>query len=124
MPGPSMFLLLAFVIGVVAIWIVARHVKLKVELNLQRSGVDLRSLLAFTKERHDRIGEYMRANWSGTAEHLPQVLRSLLEELERDVRARGLAIDRESLKSMMAASIRAHRIGPAKELGEAMAHLG
>ena len=82
--------------------------------------VRLRGLAAFADDQHDRIGEYLRCNWSGLPDQLPAVLTTLLTELERDAEARGLPADREALKALLATSLRAHHIGNRGRLREAL----
>ena len=79
----------------------------------------MRALEAFSIEQHARIGETVRANWSGIPDQLPGVLTALLDELERTVREKGLPLDRAALKAMLAASLRSHRIGKGRERDEA-----
>ena len=54
----------------------------------------VRALASFAKEQHERIGNYVQANWSGTPEHLPTVLARLLDAIEQDARAKGVTVDR------------------------------
>ncbi len=121
---PSWFTLFivadVIVILAIAFLVVGHRVKLNMDFKVNTTGVDFRSLMEFTREKHARIGEYLRANWSGAPEQLPEVLETLLAELERDAQARGLAIDRDMLKSVLASSVRAHRIARPHDLGEAM----
>ena len=79
----------------------------------------VRALESFSREQHARIGEYMRANWSGVPDQLPSVLTALLNELEQAASAKGLPLDRELLKAMLASSLRSHRIGKGSERDEA-----
>ena len=73
----------------------------------------------FAREQHPRIGEYMRANWSGMPDQLPSVLTGLLDELEQSAKAKNLPLDRGMLKAMLASSLRSHRIGKGSERDEA-----
>ena len=82
--------------------------------------VQLRGLAAFADDHHDRIGEYVRCNWSGIPDQLPAVLAGLLSELEADAQAKGIPADREALKALLAASLRAHHVGNASEVREAL----
>lgn len=84
---------------------------------------NLKALGEFAKERHERIGEFMRANWSGIPDQLPGVLASLLDELERDARSRNLPADRETLKVLLATSLNTHRIGNGREVRDALARV-
>jgi len=104
---------------VVALFVSGR-IKLNVDFKVERSVTDLRALTAFTKDKHERIGEYVRANWSGAPEQLPRVLESLLVELERDAQTRGITISHEMLKSIVASSVRTHRIARGGDLEQAM----
>ena len=113
----------AFFITAIVYLVVSGRLKLKGSFKLTTGGVDLPALMAFTQEKHPRIGEYLRASWSGAPEQLPQVLETLLAELERDAQARGLTLDREMLKSILASSVRAHHLVRTHDLGEAMKHV-
>ncbi len=83
-------------------------------------GGQLRGLAAFAAEQDQRIGDYVRANWSGVPDQLPAVLGALVGELERDAQAKGLSFDRETLKSMLAGSLRSHHIGGGHDVLEAL----
>jgi hypothetical protein len=80
-------------------------------------GTQLRGLGKFAREQQDRINTYVSANWSGAPDQLPAVLGGLLNELESESQARGLSFDRETLKSMLAMSLRSHDLGGADVLG-------
>ena len=80
----------------------------------------LRSMAHFANERHQRIGEYLRANWSGVPDELPRVLSPLLDELERDAQARGVTMDRALLKTLVATSIRYHKLGRDSDVQKAL----
>lgn len=108
------------VIGAIVFLVFSGRLKLDVNFTVKNGGTDFRALMAFTREKHARIGEYLRANWSGGAEQLPQVLESLLAELERDAQARGMTVDHDIMKSILASSVRAHRIVPSRDLGNAI----
>jgi len=110
----------AIIVTAIGLLIISGRLKLKGSFKVTTGGVDLPALMAFSKEKHARIGEYLRANWSGAPESLPQVLETLLAELQSDAQARGLTLDREMLKSILASSVRAHRVVKSHDLGEAM----
>jgi hypothetical protein len=115
------FIILDLVITAVVIGLfVSGRLKLNVKIEGAVSNVNFRELMEFTKDRHERIGEYIRANWSGAPEQLPSVLGTLLGELEQDARARGMTIDRTLLKSILASSVRQHHLTRGKELEQAM----
>jgi hypothetical protein len=79
----------------------------------------MRALMTFAREQHARIGEYMRANYSGVPEQLPSVITALLDELERTAKEQNLPLDRAALKPMLASSLRMHGIGKPRERDEA-----
>jgi hypothetical protein len=123
------FLIPFIIIDLIVMVIILRRVlKLKVEVttNFVNAGhgpvtfEQLKAIGQFAREEHAKIGEYMRANWSGFAEQLPSVIIALLDQLERDARAKGLTLDRDVLKPMLASSLRAHKIGRGRELSEAL----
>lgn len=86
-------------------------------------GVDFNALTAYTNEIHPRIGEYVRANWSGIPDQLPVVLGKLLDDLDREARNRSLDLDRDMLKLMMARSLATHRIGSGSDVRQALEHV-
>ena len=71
----------------------------------------LRGLATFAAEQNERIRDYVRDNWSGVPDQLPAVLSALLTDLEHDAEAKGLWLDRETLKSMLAVALRSQRLG-------------
>ena len=115
------FILLDILITVIVVSLfLSGRLKLNVKINTTVSGVNLHDLMEFGRERHARTGEYMRANWSGAPEQLPQVLETLLGEMERDAQARGMTVNRELLKSILASSVRQHHLAKGRELEQAM----
>ena len=106
--------------GVVIYLVMSGRLKMNVGFKLGQDGVSFPALMSLTKDSHPRIGEYLRANWSGAPEHLPQVLESLLGELERDARQRGMTVDRDTLKTMLASSVRSHRLVRGGDLEDAI----
>jgi hypothetical protein len=80
----------------------------------------LRGLATFAAEQNERIGSYVRERWSGVPEQLPPVLDALLTDLERDAVAKGLLLDRETLKSMLVVALRSNRIGDSDVVLEAL----
>ena len=124
----SKIVILFVVIQVLVIALVIRRVlklSFSVKTTFQGPGPgpttldQLKAVGDFAREQHQRIGEYMRANWSGIPDQLPTVLTSLLDELERSAKGKNLPLEREALKAMLAASLRSHRIGKGSERNEA-----
>ena len=69
----------------------------------------LRGLATFAAEQNERIGTYVRDKWNGVPDQLPAVLDALLTDLEHDAEAKGLWLDRETLKSMLVVALRSTR---------------
>ena len=121
--------IVAFIIADIVItiaivtFVIARRLKLDVNVQAQAGGVPFRDLLKLTRDWHPKIGEHLRVNWSGDPEQLPQVLATLLDELARDARTRGIAVERTTLKSVLASSVRSHRMVRGADLGRAMARV-
>jgi len=70
----------------------------------------LRGLATFAAEQNERIGTYVRELWNGVPDQLPAVLDALLTDLEHDAKAKGLLLDRETLKSMLVVALKSNRI--------------
>jgi hypothetical protein len=81
---------------------------------------EFRALFEFSKQNHERIAEYVRANWSGSLEALPQVLESLVGQLEREAQERRLSADRDMLKVIISRSLEGHRIARGRDLQKAL----
>ncbi len=110
------FILFDVVIMSVVVWYLLQRRKLRAARSGDTTPAvldldSLRALAGFAKEQHEHIGQFMRTNWSGSPEQLPGVLTALLIELERDARTKGLAVDHGAIKTMLGASLRAHKIG-------------
>jgi hypothetical protein len=115
------FILLDILITVIVVSLfLSGRLKLNVKINTTVAGVNFHELMEFSKDKHARIGEYLRANWSGAPEQLPQVLETLLSEMEHDAQARGMTVSRDLLKSILASSVRQHHLAKGKDLEQAM----
>jgi hypothetical protein len=109
---------IAVIVGVLKLRGTALAVSFRAVSNIV-SMDQMRALEAFSIEQHRHIGETMRANWSGMPDQLPAVLTALLDELERAAKEKNLPLERDVLKTMLAASLRSHRIGKGSERNEA-----
>jgi len=81
---------------------------------------DWRKLKTFTDAIHPRIGEIVRANWSGDDMSLPGVLAMALDEAEREARNHGLELDRDILKQLVESSLARHGVVKGSRLREAL----
>ena len=116
---------------IVTIVVIAVVLKLRGNLFVMAMGAkagtvnpeQMRALLAFAREQHTHIGEYVRANYSGMPEQLPSVITALLDELERSAKEQNLPLDRAALKPMLASSLRMLRIAKPRERDEAFARV-
>lgn len=116
-----------FVVGVImaAVAFLRARGHLSVQVEVEKKSAPLtmeqiRALTAFANEQHQRIGNYMQANWSGAPEELSGVLARLIESIEQDARARGLTTDRDVIESMVEASLRAHKVAKGGDVREAL----
>ena len=110
---------LAITAVVVALFLSGR-LKFNIKINTTVSGVNFKDLMEFSKDKQARIGEYVRANWGGDPMQLPQVLETLLTEMEKDAQARGLTVSRDLLKSILASSLRSQHLAKGNDLEQAM----
>jgi hypothetical protein len=84
--------------------------------DLQQMG----ALMEFTKQRYDRIADYVRSNWSGIPDQLPGVLTSLVDQLENEAKAQGHKFSRELLKTMVATTLQQRKVVPGDQVGAAI----
>jgi len=120
--------MLNWVIGVILLDIVVTlavvtFVVRRREGGMSVGGLNITAVREFTDDIHPRIGEYVRANWSGVPEQLPPVLESMLAEMDREAHKHGLELDRDTLKKLLRASLASHRVVPGKSLDDALAHV-
>ena len=104
---------------------IRKHVRVNVKVEAGGTPMTLgfetiRALATFANAQDERIGNYMQANWSGAPEQLPSVLATLLDTLEADARTQNLPVERHTLKSIIEASLRKHRVGKGREIREAL----
>jgi hypothetical protein len=117
------------IIVTIAVTVFVLKRRLTVDVNVIRTGSGIstidqfRAIAGFARDQHERIGDYMRANWSGIPDQLPGVLGSLIALLESDAQAKGITVDRDMLKTLVATSLRSHRIAKANDVGNALEHV-
>ena len=108
------------VLDVVVTILVVRRVRAGI---LKVSGLDLSKIGPVTVAFHERIGNYMQANYSGDLGQLPDALRGLLPVLRDVAREQGLPLDDDLIKVALTASVTKHRIASAGQVREALAQI-
>jgi len=117
----ALFILFDIVVTLIIVGVITKHIKFNVNLKLNTTGpIDVKGLIDFAKDEHGKIGEYLRANFSGQPEMLPGVLESLMTKLDEDAKNRGLCFDRKTLKVLLAGAVRSHKVCKPAELQDAM----
>jgi hypothetical protein len=108
-------------VTLIVVGVITKHIKFNVNLKVNSTGpMDIKGLIQFAKDEHERIGEYLHANYSGQPEMLPGVLSSLMDKLDADAKNRGLCFDRQTLKVLLAGAVRSHKVCKPQELQDAM----
>ena len=125
-PFTAIFIATNIIVTVAVLLIVFRRMRVSVQVTQGTSPIALsieaiRVLTDFAKTQHERIGNYMQANWSGMPDQLPGVLGRLLDSLQADAQAKGITVERDTLKVVLATSLRTHKIGKRGEVSEALA---
>ncbi len=81
-----------------------------VRVRVQVGPIRFHDLRATSEEAHERIGEYLRANFGGDPAALGHVVHDLLP-LVRDIGARhGVELDDDLLRTVIVTSIAAHHV--------------
>ena len=96
---------------VVLTWIFRRKIR--------ESGLDLGKLKDVSKTVNERAGEYLRANWSGNTDELPNALRGLMPIVDGIVREQGQMLDDRTLELLVKASLAGQRLATRAELDRA-----
>src|SRR5215467_7081526 len=122
MPGWFVLFIAAdVVLTLIVVGVITKHIKFNVNLKVNATGpIDLKGLIQFAKDEHGKIGEYLRANFSGQPDMLPGVLEALMGKLDEDAKNRGLTLDRKTLKVLLAGAVRSHKVVKPAELQTAM----
>ena len=86
---------------------------------MRESGLDLGKLKDVSKTVNERAGEYLRANWSGNTDELPNALRGLMPIVDGIVREQGQILDDRTLELLVKASLAGQRLATRAELDRA-----
>ncbi len=86
---------------------------------LMASGIDLGRLKEVSMLVSERAGEYLRANWSGNTDELPNALRGLMPIVAGIVSASGHTLDDRTLEQLLKISIAGQRLATRAELDRA-----
>jgi hypothetical protein len=114
-------IILDIFVTLIVVGVITKHIKFNVNLKVNTTGpMDVKGLIQFAKDEHGKIGEYLRANFSGQPEMLPGVLEALMQQLDQDAKNRGLCFDRQTLKVLLAGAVRSHKVCKPQELQDAM----
>jgi hypothetical protein len=108
----------ALVFGVVAgIVLLLRAIRVRLRVNLGISFADVREV---SRDVHDRVGEYMRANYGGDVSQLAHAMRGLLPHVREIIHQHGKQLDDDVLRALLVTSIAAHRIATRTEAETAL----
>ena len=113
--------LAAFIAFDLAVTGVVLWVVLKRRGTLGTAGmIDLGAIRTLSVEMEPIVEEYLRANWSGDPQTLSGPLTELLGQFQGRAEARGLKIDRNTLKLALGQLIELKRLAKGHEIREAM----
>ena len=83
-------------------------------------GFDPAVVTTVSREMEAETEEFLRANWSGDPVTLAGPVGELLSRFEQKMRDRGLPLDREQLKPMLARLIEHKHLASSRDVQEAM----
>ena len=92
-----------------------------VRRQLAKQGLSFTKLRAVSKLVHERAGEFMRANYSGHLDDLPQALGSFLPLADDLARSNGCNLTPHTIELMVKTSVVTHRIATRPQVEAAMA---
>ena len=90
---------------------------------LRLGGIDFARLRPLSAAMNERVGSYLRANYSGETDQLPQVLDALLPELRALAREKGIEVDDDTLRAALVVSASSQGLANPRELREALARV-
>jgi len=91
-----------------------------VRRRLAKQGLDFTKLRAVSKLVHERVGDYMRANYGGNLDQLPQALSGLLPIADDVARSNGCTLDRHTLELLVKTSVASHRFATRAQVEAAL----
>ena len=71
----------------------------------------------------ERIADFMRANYSGDPEQLPDAMRGMVPLVEEFARERNIALDRYMIEAMIATCLVMHKLAPHAAVDKALSEL-
>jgi len=111
-------------LAVVAMFVVdAVVLVLVIRQRAKRAGFDLAKMHEMSKLVHERIGEHLRANYSGNVDDLPRALSGLMPVVEQTLHGHGQQWDDTTLRQLVTLSVTGHRFATRKQVESAMADL-
>lgn len=108
------------VVDVVATIAIVLFVLRRRGLTLATAGSQLKRITEVSREIEQRTENALRTQWSGDPSTLPLVLSSLVGEIEADLRARELPLDRAQLRVLIGRVIEARGLAEGHDVREAM----
>ncbi len=108
------------VVDVVATIAIILFVLRRRGLTLATAGSQLKRITEVSREIEQRTENALRTQWSGDPSTLPLVLSGLVSEIEADLRARELPLDRAQLRVLIGRVIEARGLAQGHDVREAM----
>jgi hypothetical protein len=102
----ALTLTMAAIAAVAALVVLSRIVQVSLRGG---GGVSFRDLRAVSNEAHERIGEHLRANFSGDPAALPGAFRTLLPVVREIAARHRVTLDDPVLRTLVVSSAVAHR---------------
>jgi hypothetical protein len=121
---PLIMLFVAIDLFVVFLVIARVRARTTVEVSGKPVSFDLFSVLAVirtsAKEIDDSVTEFMRGNFSGQKEQLPQALGGAVERARSLIASHDMKIDEEMLRSFVVHIVATHKFAPRADIVTAM----
>lgn len=108
------------VVDVVATAAIVLFVLRRRGLTLATASSQLKRITDLSREIEQRTENALRTQWSGDPSTLPLVLSGLLGEIEADLRARELPLDRAQLRVLIGRVIEAKGLAKGHDVREAL----
>jgi hypothetical protein len=116
MPTWGWFVIAAVAVEAIAIALVFPRMKAKFSVVIAKAG----ELAAFSSDLDRAVTDYMTANFGGHAGQLPSVLAGLLDHVRPLATARGMSLEEDLLRMLVARSVASRGFAGRAEVRRAM----
>ena len=114
MPQWMWFVIAAFLVADIAV------ITFIVKKKMRQAGLSFGQIQSISKQVHERVSEYMRANYSGSRAQLPAALRGAMNAAAEVAARENVPLDPDMIKALVKSAVANQRIATYTEIERAL----